>query len=187
MRYSASENSVTLKTGLGIVQGHWKRCRSIDHIWHMTFYWSAIVNIALYLVPFLSYLTLNYIVTLKSRLEVIQSHSQNGTIWKLWCGLLFSFQSNYGSILHQFRDIARYNGRKSGLFHTPLHSTPPLGGSRRNIATPFGMEKLEWCGYPTVKKFRRYVYSFWHDPRTWQTDRRTDRQTPHDGKDRAYA
>ena len=28
----------------------------------------------------------------------------------------------------------------------PLHSTPPLGGggSRRNIATPFGMEKLEW-------------------------------------------
>jgi len=26
-----------------------------------------------------------------------------------------------------------------------------------------------------VKKFRRYVYSFWHDPRTWQTDRRTDR------------
>jgi len=25
-----------------------------------------------------------------------------------------------------------------------LHSTPPLGGSRRNIATPFGTEKLEW-------------------------------------------
>jgi len=47
-----------------------------------------------------------------------------------------------------------------------LHSTPPLGGSRRNIATPFSMEELEWCGYPTVKKFRRYVYSFWHDPRT---------------------
>jgi len=34
------------------------------------------------------------------------------------------------------------------------------GGSRRNIASPFGMEKLEWCGYPTLKKFRRYVYSF---------------------------
>jgi len=28
-----------------------------------------------------------------------------------------------------------------------------------------------------VKKIWRYVYSFWHDPRTWQTDRRT----PHDG------
>jgi len=23
-------------------------------------------------------------------------------------------------------------------------------------------------------KFRRHVYSFWHDPRMWQTDRRTD-------------
>jgi len=37
-------------------------------------------------------------------------------------------------------------------------------------------KKLEWCGYPTVKKFRRYVYSFWHDPRTWQTDGQTDRR-----------
>ena len=24
---------------------------------------------------------------------------------------------------------------------------------RQNIAMPFGMEKLEWCGYPMVKKF----------------------------------
>jgi len=30
-------------------------------------------------------------------------------------------------------------------------------GSRRNIATPFGMEKLEWWGYPTVKKLSIYV------------------------------
>ena len=52
-----------------------------------------------------------------------------------------------------------------------------LGGSRRNSATPFGMEILAWCGYPIVKKFRRYVYSFWQNSQTWQTDRRTDRQT----------
>ena len=38
------------------------------------FYWYAIVNIALYLVPFSSYLMLNNIVTLKSRLEVTQGH-----------------------------------------------------------------------------------------------------------------
>ena len=38
---------------------------------HATFYWSAIVNIALYLVPFSSYLTLNNTVTLNSGLEVI--------------------------------------------------------------------------------------------------------------------
>ena len=81
------------------------------------------------------------------------------------------------------RDIGENNGWKAGFFISPLHSTPPLWGSRRNIGTPFGTEKLEWCRYPTVKKFRRYVYSFWRDPRTWRTDGRT----LHDSKDRAYA
>jgi len=47
------------------------------------------------------------------------------------------------------------------------------------------MEKLEWCGCPTVKKFRRYLYSFWHNSRTWQTDTHT--HTPHDGIGRADA
>jgi len=28
---------------------------------------------------------------------------------------------------------------------------PSYGSSRRNIVMPFGTEKLEWCGYPTVK------------------------------------
>jgi len=37
--------------------------------------------------------------------------------------------------------------------------------------------RLEWCGDPIVKKFQRYVCSFWHDPRTWQTDRQTEEQT----------
>ena len=57
----------------------------------------------------------------------------------------------------------RYNEifvKKSSFYHTTLHSTPPLGGSCRNIGTPFGMKKLEWCRYPMVKKFRRYVYLF---------------------------
>ena len=70
-----------------------------------------------------------------------------------------------------WRDNGENNGRKAGFFIPPLHSTPPLGGgSRRNIGTPFGSEKLEWCRYQMVKKFRIYVYSFWRDPRTWRTD-----------------
>ena len=32
------------------------------------------------------------------------------------------------------------------------------------------MEKLEWCGYVTMQIFWRYVYSFWQNTRTWQTD-----------------
>jgi len=66
-------------------------------------------------------------------------------------------------------------------FCLPLHSTPLLGGSRRNIATPtFGTEKLVWWGYPIVKTFWT-VYSFWQNVRTWHTDGRTDRRIPHDG------
>ena len=64
-----------------------------------------------------------------------------------------------------------------------LHSTLPLGGSRPNIAIPLGTEKLVWLGYPMVKKIRIYLYSFWRNSRTWQTDRRT----PHAGISRAYA
>ena len=47
------------------------------------------------------------------------------------------------------RDICE---KKSSFYHTPC--------IRLNIGTPFGMEKLEWCRYPMVKKFRRYVCSF---------------------------
>ena len=43
---------------------------------------------------------------------------------------------------------------------------PRYGGSRRNIAMPFSVEKLEWRGYPMVKKFWWYDYSFWHNSRT---------------------
>jgi len=32
MIYSASKNGVTLKLGKGVIQGHWKWRRSIDHI-----------------------------------------------------------------------------------------------------------------------------------------------------------
>jgi len=57
-------------------------------------------------------------------------------------------------------DTARFCKKNRHFIIPPLHSTPPLGGFRRNIGTPFGTEKLEWCRYPKVKKFRRYVYSF---------------------------
>jgi len=88
-------------------------------------------------------------------------------------------RSNY----YRFWDTARYLWKIVILSYPPCIWRPSYGGSRRNIGTPFGTETLEWCCYPMVKKFRRYVYSFWSDPRTWQTDR----QTLHDSEDRAYA
>ena len=60
------------------------------------------------------------------------------------------------------------------LLTPPAFDAPVRGGSRRNIAMPFDMEKLERCGYTTVKKFV-YVYSFWQNVRTWRTHTHTCR------------
>ena len=139
MGYSASKNNTTLKTESDIVQDHWKWRRSIyDRQWRTNrkSSWAAIVN----LVPFSSYLTLNDIVTLKSKLEVTQGHIK----WyhsKVGCSFLFAFYSKYGSILHQF-EIKPDIGRKSLFFHTLLHSAPPLKGE----GSPSEYFHPVWCG-----------------------------------------
>ena len=61
---------------------------------------------------------------------------------------------------------------------------PRYGGSRRNIATPFGMEKLKWCGYPMVQNFEDMFIRF---DVIHERDGRKDTQTPHDNIGSAYA
>ena len=98
MRYSASKNSVTLKKGLGVVQGHWKCRRSIDHT---TFYWSVIVRIVVCCC-----------ITFKL-FDVESSWPWKGhwrsfklvTFEKHGCGFLFAFHSNYGRIFNRLWDI----------------------------------------------------------------------------------
>ena len=63
--------------------------------------------------------------------------------------------------------------KKSAFLHTPLHSTPPLGGFPSQYRHPFAMGKLEWCRYPMVKKFRTYLFVL--AQLTNVTDGRTDR------------
>jgi len=46
----------------------------------------------------------------------------------------------------------------------------------RNIAVSLGMEKLEWCGYPMVKKLKMH-YVFIRFDRIHERDRQTDEQT----------
>jgi len=66
-----------------------------------------------------------------------------------------------------------------------------FGGLSRNTGITFGMEKLEWCGYPTVKK--KFEDMFIRFDRIHERDRQTDRQMDtalhghHDGIGRAYA
>ena len=52
-----------------------------------------------------------------------------------------------------------------------LHSTPPLGGFPSEYCHPvwYGKTRMVWL--PTVKFFWRYLCSFWHNTRTWQTYR----------------
>ena len=76
--------------------------------------------------------------------------------------------------------------KKIGILSYPLHPTPPLGGSRQNIGTPFGVGKLEWCRYPMVKK-KSKISLFVLAQLTNVTDAQTDRRTPGDSIYRAYA
>ena len=60
---------------------------------------------------------------------------------------------------------------------------PPLKGfptSRRNIATPFGMKKLEWLGHQMVKNIEDIFIRF-------DVIHERDGQTPGDCIYRAYA
>ena len=72
-------------------------------------------------------------------------------------------------------EIERDIGRKSLFFHTPLHLTPPLGGFPSEYRHPVWYRKTRMAWLPIVKKFRRYLYSFWRNSRTWQTDTHTHR------------
>jgi len=63
-----------------------------------------------------------------------------------------------------------------------LHSTPSLKDPCRNIVIMFGVEKLEWCGYPMLKKLKicSLLYSFRQNTQSGrQTDERTETARRH--------
>ena len=89
-------------------------------------------------------------MTLKRSLKVIQS----GTIRKLGCSFLFAFHSNYGSILHHLRDKTKY-WWKIVIFSYPFALDATIRGLPIAVGilpSHFVWGKLEWWGYPTVKK-----------------------------------
>jgi len=108
-------------------------------------------------------------------------------VW-VWCKLIRKWPrktpisvTRYIYCKHQYTHV-QYSQIfvRNRVFCLPhLHSTPSLGGFPSEYCTSFGMEKLEWCGYLMVKKFRRYVYLFRHDPQMWRTDRQTDTACRH--------
>jgi len=92
-------NALTLKSWFGVVQGHWKYCRSTD------------------IYDFLLVGHCDYSSTLYSL-----NFSETGTIRKLECSFLFVFYSNYGAILYRLRDIATYWSKIAKYLYAPVFS-----------------------------------------------------------------
>ena len=57
-------------------------------------------------------------------------------------------------------EIQRDICEKIVILSYPLAFDAPVRGSRRNIGTPFGMEKLEWCRYLNLKNFEDMFIRF---------------------------
>ena len=92
-------------------------------------------------------------MTLKFGLEVTQGHSKLEMVPFENLGAV-SYSPSIVTIALSCisSEIKPDIGRKSLLFHTPLHSASPLGGSPSEYCHPVWYEKLEWWGYPTVKQ-----------------------------------
>ena len=71
-------------------------------------------------------------------------------------------------------------GPETRFLLTPSAFGTVYTGPRRNIATTFGTEKLEWRGYPKILKIMFIHVDRIHE-RDGQTDGQTDRRTPYDG------
>jgi len=168
----SGKNSVTLKTGLGVVQGHWKWRRSIDHNDFLLASYCKYSSI-LYRFSVIQRWIISWPWNLGQRSPKV---IQTGTIRKFWCGFLLAFHSNYGSILHQFPDKARY-WSQIVIFSYPLYSVPPLWGSPLEYCRPVWCGKTRVVGYPIVKKTLIIcvtVYTQYRRVTDGRTDRRTD-------------
>jgi len=109
------------------------------------------------------------------------------------CFLLIG-HCKYSSILYHFRDKTRY---WSKIAHTPLHSTPSLGGFPTEYCHSVSFrKKLERCRYPicigwysVILLLVLVLLLFRQNTGLWQkngrTDGRTDRQTSYDSIVRA--
>jgi len=69
------------------------------------------------------------------------------------CGKLHGGRSQLLFSLHHSSIDSQLFDENRDLCLPHLHSTPgPVRGSPIGIVMTFGKEKLDWCGYPMVKK-----------------------------------
>ena len=176
MRHSASMYSVTLKTGLGVVQGHRKWRRSIDHIWlsigrHCKYssIWYRFWVIWHWMISWpwnLGYRSL------KNRLRFV---SHDPTLRALQICLLLLLRSfkpvpfvSLGAVSYSpsvvtmvlsciVCEMKRDIGRKSWFLHTPMYSAPPLGRLPSEYCYSVWCGKTRMVGLPDGEKTLRIV------------------------------
>ena len=101
---------------------------------YTTFYWSAIVNIALGLSCTIFRVIWRWIISWPWNLGRGQSRSSKLVPFESLGAVSYSSSIVTMALSCIISELKRDIGRKSWFFHTPLHSTPALGGTRRSIA-----------------------------------------------------
>jgi len=180
MRYSASKNSVTLKTELAVVQGHWTWRCSIDH--NTTFYWSAIVNIALAGTVFEL-----FDIEWYHDLEIwVTGHSRSFKPVPLKSLGAVSYSPSIVTMALSciIWEIKQDIGWKSWFFPYPLVFDAPVGGGRfpSEYYHPLRCGKSRMVGLPDDGKIEDMCNRLDSIP---ACDRRTDRRTSFGGIVRA--
>jgi len=119
-------------------------------------------------------------------LRVIESHRNPDTDRSAAYDFLLTFHSNHGPISYRFRDKRRLLSKIANFSHppcifrprwkdSPWHWVPVLGGQKTRTMGLLGRERSLTISSPVWLQY------------TNVTDGQTDRRTPADSKDRAYA
>ena len=166
--YSASKYNVTLKTGIGVVQGHWKWRRSIDHI-RLSIGPPAVSRTIFKLFDVEWYRDLEIWVRGHSRSFKPVPFKSLGAV---------SYSPSIVTIAYIICEIKWDVGRKSWFFSYPLAFDVPVRGFPSEYCHPVWYGKTRMVGLLDGEKTFEFMYNRLHTIRYRRvTDRQTDRQT----------